>query len=82
MPPSPQRALVVGVLNCTPDSFYDGGRYDSIGGLVDQALALIEQGADWLDVGGESTRPGAPPVDAAEELRRVLPVIAELHDNP
>jgi len=73
-----RRPLVVGILNATPDSFYDGGRYSD---LIAQGERLIEAGADWLDVGGESTRPGADPVDAAEECRRILPVIAALHDD-
>src|SRR5262245_9316318 len=70
--------LIVGVLNLTPDSFSDGGRFASI----DQALAagrtLAAEGAHWIDVGGESTRPGAAPVSADEEQARVLPVIEGL----
>lgn len=68
------RPLVMGVVNATPDSFYDGGRYDPI----ERGWQLLEEGADWIDVGGESTRPGAAPVDEEEELRRVLPVIRAL----
>jgi dihydropteroate synthase len=74
----PRPALVVGVVNVTPDSFYDGGRYLDTDAAVAHALELIEQGADALDIGGESTRPGATPVAEAEELRRVLPVIERL----
>ena len=72
------RTLIMGVLNVTPDSFSDGGRYfDPIRG-VNCGVELVGQGADWIDVGGESTRPGAQPVSAEEELRRVLPVIRGL----
>jgi dihydropteroate synthase len=69
---------VMGILNVTPDSFSDGGCYTDVGRAVEQAWLLAEAGADILDVGGESTRPGAQPIDEAEELRRVLPVIREL----
>lgn len=68
----------MGIVNVTPDSFSDGGRFLDAGAAVAHGLALVEAGADLLDVGGESTRPGAVAVDAAEELRRVLPVIARL----
>lgn len=69
---------IMGILNVTPDSFSDGGRWDDPGRAVDQGLKLLAEGADLLDVGGESTRPGAGPVSAAEETRRVVPVIREL----
>ena len=72
------RPLLMGILNVTPDSFSDGGRYVDRGAAVEHALALVEQGADWLDVGGESTRPGAQPVSVDEELRRVMPVVEAL----
>ena len=72
------RTLVMGVLNVTPDSFSDGGRHDSEAAAVEHGLRLAEQGADIVDVGGESTRPHAQGVDPAEERRRVLPVIREL----
>ncbi len=68
----------MGVINVTPDSFSDGGRSADAAAAVAQGRALRGDGADWLDVGGESTRPGATPVSEAEELRRVLPVIEEL----
>jgi dihydropteroate synthase len=68
----------MGVLNVTPDSFSDGGRYFDTSRAVERAHALIEQGAAILDVGGESTRPGAAGVDADEERRRVLPVVAAI----
>lgn len=74
-----RRTLVMGVLNITPDSFYDGGRYFAPGAAVNYGLEMLAAGADMVDVGGESTRPGSDPVDAAEEADRVLPVIRELH---
>lgn len=74
------RALVMGVVNVTPDSFSDGGRWITTDLAVAHGRQLIAQGADLLDVGGESTRPGARRVDPAEEQNRVLPVIRELAD--
>jgi dihydropteroate synthase len=68
----------MGVLNVTPDSFSDGGRYASVDDAVAHGLAMRAEGADLIDIGGESTRPGARRVDADEELRRVLPVVTEL----
>jgi dihydropteroate synthase len=73
----PRQALM-GVVNVTPDSFSDGGRYFDATAAIAHGLALAEAGAALLDVGGESTRPGAQPVDADEELRRVLPVVRAL----
>lgn len=70
--------LLMGIVNVTPDSFSDGGRLGSVAAAVDHALHLAEQGADILDVGGESTRPGAQSVPAGEELRRAIPVIERL----
>jgi dihydropteroate synthase len=70
--------LVMGIVNVTPDSFSDGGRYHGTDAAVSHALAMIEQGAAIVDVGGESTRPGAAPIPADEERRRVLPVIERL----
>ena len=67
--------LIVGVLNCTPDSFSDGGRFASVAEAVAAGARMAEEGANWIDVGGESTRPGAAPVSAADEQARVLPVI-------
>lgn len=69
------RGMVMGIVNVTPDSFSDGGRFLDSGRAVEHALKLVAEGADILDIGGESTRPGAEPVEEAEELRRVLPVI-------
>ncbi len=74
----PQPALVMGVLNVTPDSFSDGGMYADTDKAVARGLAMYEEGADWLDVGGESTRPDATPISVEEELRRVLPVVEQL----
>jgi dihydropteroate synthase len=68
----------MGVVNATPDSFSDGGRFLDAEAAVARALRLAEEGADLVDLGGESTRPGAPPVPAAEEIRRVVPVIERL----
>jgi dihydropteroate synthase len=78
LPNRPDRICVVGVLNVTPDSFSDGGRYSSVDDAVAHALRMRAEGADLIDVGGESTRPGAHRVDADEEQRRVLPVIGAL----
>jgi len=72
------RPAVMGIVNVTPDSFSDGGRYLDPDAAVAHGLALVAAGADVLDVGGESTRPGAEPVDHAEEARRVLPVVGAL----
>ena len=72
------RPLVMGILNVTPDSFSDGGRHDTVAQAVAHAQALLADGADILDIGGESTRPGAPFVSPQEELQRVMPVLREL----
>lgn len=77
-----ERALVMGVINVTPDSFSDGGRHLDAEAAIAHARALIDEGVDLLDVGGESSRPGAAPVDEAEELRRILPVVEALRDFP
>jgi len=71
-------ALIVGVLNLTPDSFSDGGRFGSVEDAVAAGVRMAEEGADWLDVGGESTRPGAVPVLEREEIERVVPAIERL----
>ncbi|MEL6870427.1 MAG: dihydropteroate synthase [Pseudomonadota bacterium] len=70
--------LIMGVLNVTPDSFSDGGRFDSTAAACAQAQAMLAAGADLIDIGGESTRPGASPVSADEEMNRVIPVIEAL----
>jgi len=74
----PRPALVVGIVNVTPDSFSDGGQFSEPDKAVRHALQLVDQGAEILDIGGESTRPGAEPVGETEELRRVIPVIQAL----
>ncbi|WP_158887551.1 dihydropteroate synthase [Amycolatopsis anabasis] len=76
--PAPARCVVMGVLNVTPDSFSDGGRYFGLDDALAHAHAMWERGADIIDVGGESTRPGAARVDAETEIGRVLPVIRAL----
>ena len=73
-----ERTLVMGVLNVTPDSFSDGGKFFDAGRAVEQALAMERGGADLLDIGGESTRPGSAGISAQEELARVLPVLQAL----
>lgn len=74
------RTLVVGILNVNPDSFSDGARFESVAKAVARAEAMIAEGADMIEIGGESTRPGANPVSGIEELRRILPVIVALRD--
>jgi dihydropteroate synthase len=73
-----RRPLVMGVLNVTPDSFSDGGRYADPRAAADHALQMAADGADLIDVGGESTRPGSQPVEAAEQIRRVVPAIEQI----
>jgi dihydropteroate synthase len=73
-----ERTLVMGIVNVTPDSFSDGGELLDPGRAVEAAARMVEEGADLLDVGGESTRPGAEPLGESEERRRVLPVVAAL----
>jgi dihydropteroate synthase len=73
-----RRTAVMGILNVTPDSFYDGGRRPDADTAVADAMAMVEAGADIIDIGGESTRPGASPVPLDEELARVLPIIISL----
>ena len=73
-----RRTLVMGVVNVTPDSFSDGGRHLKPANAVARGLELLRHGADWIDIGGESTRPGSRPVPVEEELRRVLPVVRGL----
>ncbi len=76
--PSGRGAIIMGILNLTPDSFYDGGRYMRPEAAVARALEMAEEGARWIDVGGESSRPGAEPVSLEEETRRVIPVVEAL----
>ena len=78
-----RKTLVMGIVNVTPDSFSDGGKFFSPEVAISHASKLITQGADIIDIGGESTRPGAKPVSESEELKRVIPVIEEIRaDNP
>ncbi|MGB8930403.1 MAG: dihydropteroate synthase [Anaeromyxobacteraceae bacterium] len=70
--------FIMGIINATPDSFSDGGRYLALADAVAGAERMVEEGADLVDLGGESTRPGSPPVDVEEELRRVVPVVERL----
>ena len=76
-----QRSLIMGILNVTPDSFSDGGRYLDVAAAIDHAKEMVKDGADVIDVGGESSRPGASPASAEEELARVLPVVEGLVDE-
>ena len=76
-----ERTHVMGILNVTPDSFSDGGRFFDAEDAMKQGIALAEDGADIIDVGGESTRPGAEPVDPGEEISRVVPVIEALRER-
>ncbi len=73
-----KRTYVMGILNVTPDSFSDGGKYFSLDSAIKHAMKMVEDGADIIDVGGESTRPGSEPVPVEEEVRRVIPVIKEI----
>ncbi|MCI3923239.1 dihydropteroate synthase [Paenibacillus sp. TRM 82003] len=76
-----KRTLIMGIVNVTPDSFSDGGKYSTVEGALKHARRLVAEGADLLDVGGESTRPGAEPVSAEEELARVIPVLEALRSD-
>jgi dihydropteroate synthase len=73
-----ERPLLMGIVNVTPDSFSDGGSYFDCEAAVAHAIRLVEEGADLLDIGAESTRPGAVPIDAREELRRLIPVVTRV----
>ena len=77
-----ERPLIMGIVNITPDSFSDGGEFLDSSRALDHARRLLDEGADILDIGGESSRPGAEPVEADEELRRVLPVLEKLVELP
>jgi dihydropteroate synthase len=76
-----EKTLLMGILNITPDSFSDGGRYFSPQAAIKHAEAMVAAGADIIDVGGESTRPGASPVTAQEELQRIVPIIRQLYQS-
>ncbi len=73
-----EKARIMGILNVTPDSFSDGGRFNTVDKALDRAMEMAEQGADIIDIGGESTRPGAAKVSVEEEISRVVPVIEAL----
>lgn len=75
------KPLIMGILNVTPDSFSDGGKYSAVNAALRQAELMLAQGADIIDIGGESTRPGASPVDSAEQIRRVVPVIGAIRQE-
>ena len=72
------RTFVMGILNVTPDSFSDGGNFRDPAKAIDRALRMIDEGADFIDIGGESTRPGSEPVSVEEELNRVIPVVSSV----
>lgn len=76
-----QKTLVMGILNVTPDSFSDGGNFTALESAVNHALEMIEQGADIIDIGGESTRPGSAPVSEIEEISRTVPVIQKIREQ-
>ncbi len=76
-----QKTLIMGILNVTPDSFSDGGKFQALETAVARGLQMVAEGADIIDIGGESTRPGAKPVPAAEEMARTVPVIRELREK-
>ena len=76
-----RRPLLMGIVNVTPDSFSDGGKYFSVETAVDQALRLVEDGADLLDIGGESTRPYSDPISTADELERIVPIFEALRNR-
>ncbi len=76
-----KRTYLMGILNVTPDSFSDGGQFNSLGTALEQATKMIESGADIIDIGGQSTRPGAEEITLEEELKRVIPIIKKLRQN-
>jgi dihydropteroate synthase len=76
------RTYLMGVLNVTPDSFSDGGEFQTVTAALDRAIQMVADGVDIIDIGGESAKPGAVPVDAATELARVMPVIAAIRQHP
>src|SRR4051812_13696411 len=78
------KALVMGILNVTPDSFSDGGQYQSLEFAISRAEEMVAEGADIIDIGGESSRPGARPLSIEEELQRIMPVLYALRgcDRP
>lgn len=81
MPGPIQEPLLMGILNVTPDSFFDGGRYDDVSSATQRIRSMEDAGADIVDIGGESTRPGADPVSVESEKKRVMPVLKEVVEN-
>lgn len=77
----PSEYLIMGIVNTTPDSFSDGGKYNSASEAIDFAYELLHEGADIIDIGGESSRPGADPISAEEETKRISPLLSELVKN-
>ena len=77
----PSNCLIMGIVNTTPDSFSDGGKYNSANKAIDFAYDLLDKGANIIDIGGESSRPGAEPVSSAEEIKRISPLLIELSKN-
>ena len=75
---NPSQPIIMGVLNVTPDSFSDGGKFFDSASAIEQALSMVNNGAGIIDIGGESTRPGASAVSVSDELNRVIPVIEAL----
>ncbi|MGZ8200098.1 MAG: dihydropteroate synthase [Methylosarcina sp.] len=73
-----EKPLIMGILNVTPDSFSDGGNFLSVNAALRQAQLMVAQGADIIDIGGESTRPGSDPIDPREQIRRVIPIVEEI----
>jgi len=73
-----KKPLIAGILNITPDSFYDGGKFIDFEKAIERGKEIVKEGADIIDIGGESSRPGSEPVSEKEELERVIPVIKEL----
>ncbi len=76
-----EKPMIMGILNATPDSFSDGGQFTGVGAAIRQAVSMIEEGADIIDIGGESTQPGSEPVSVNEQIRRVVPVIEAIREN-
>ena len=76
-----QKPLIMGILNVTPDSFSDGGKYSQVDSAVSHAQEMVKQGADIIDIGGESSRPGSKKISRQEEIDRVMPVIEQIRNN-
>jgi len=76
--PSGRKTIIMGILNLTPDSFYESSRFSEPEAAIERAMEMLDEGADWIDLGGESSRPGAAPVSLAEEIQRVIPLVKAL----